>query len=105
MQAVSDDGMAIALARSGGISFIFGSQPIEDQVEMVRKVKKYKAGFVISNSNLKPDNTLADILRIKEKTGQVAYGPIRVNSLYLFKSEQIQNKRVYSKISEYPLGG
>lgn len=69
MQAVSDDKMAIALARSGGISFIFGSQPIEEQVEMVKKVKKYKAGFVISNSNIKPDNTLADILSLKEKTG------------------------------------
>ena len=72
MQAVSDDGMAIALARSGGISFIFGSQPIEEQVEMVRKVKKYKAGFVISDSNLKQTDTLEDVLKLKEKTGHSA---------------------------------
>ena len=69
MQAVSDDGMAIALARNGGISFIFGSQSIEDQAEMVRKVKKYKAGLVISDANLTPEHTLADVIKLKEKTG------------------------------------
>lgn len=69
MQAVSDDGMAIALARSGGLSFIFASQSIESQTEMVRKVKKYKAGFVTSDSNVKPDATLADILAVKARTG------------------------------------
>lgn len=69
MQSVSDDGMAIALARSGGLSFIFGSQSIESQAEMVRKVKKYKAGFVPSDSNLPPEATLQDILDLKKKTG------------------------------------
>ena len=69
MQAVSDDGMAIALARSGGLSFIYASQPIADQAEMVRKVKKYKAGFVTSDSNVTQDATLADVLAIKAKTG------------------------------------
>ena len=69
MQSVSDAGMAIALARYGGLSFIFGSQPIESQVEMVRKAKKYKAGFVTSDSNLRPDATLADVLAIKTRTG------------------------------------
>lgn len=64
MQAVSDHNMAIALARCGGISFIFGSQPIELQAEMVRKVKKYKAGFVVSDSNLKPEDTLKNVLEI-----------------------------------------
>lgn len=52
MQSVSDSGLAIALARNGGLSFIFGSQPIESQAEMVRKVKKFKAGFVTSDSNI-----------------------------------------------------
>lgn len=69
MQAVSDSGMAIALARSGGLSFVYSSQPIESQVEMVRKVKKYKAGLVSSDSNVKPDATLADVLALKKKTG------------------------------------
>lgn len=69
MQSVSDDQMAVALAREGGISFLYGSQSVESQTEMVRKVKSYKAGFVSSDSNLRPDQTLADILALKEKTG------------------------------------
>ena len=69
MQSVSNDTMAVALAREGGVSFIYGSQTIEAQAEMVRKVKGYKAGFVVSDSNLVPDNTLADVLALKEKTG------------------------------------
>jgi len=69
MQSVSDDKMAIALAKEGGISFIYGSQTIESQAEMVRKVKKHKAGFVISDSNIKPDQTLEDVIELKERTG------------------------------------
>jgi len=69
MQSVSNDTMAIALAKEGGVSFIYGSQTIEAQAEMVRKVKAYKAGFVTSDSNLIPNNTLAEVLALKEKTG------------------------------------
>ena len=69
MQSVSDDKMAIALAREGGISFIYGSQSIESEAEMVSRVKNYKAGFVVSDSNLKPENTLSDVLALFEKTG------------------------------------
>ena len=69
MQSVSNDTLAIALAKEGGLSFIFGSQSIESQAEMVRKVKNYKAGFVISASNLTPDHTLADVLNLKATNG------------------------------------
>ena len=69
MQSVSNDTLAIALAKEGGISFIFGSQTIENQAEMVRKVKNYKAGFVVSASNLTPEATLADVLALKAKNG------------------------------------
>ena len=69
MQSVSNDTLAIALAKEGGISFIFGSQTIEHQAEMVRKVKNHKAGFVVSASNLTPDMTLADVLELKERNG------------------------------------
>lgn len=69
MQAVSDDKMAVALAKEGGISFIYGSQTIESQAAMVRRVKNYKAGFVKSDSNLSAADTLADVLALKEKTG------------------------------------
>ena len=69
MQSVSDDNMAIALAKEGGVSFIYGSQTVEKQAEMVKRVKSYKAGFVQSDSNIRPDQTLADIIALKEKTG------------------------------------
>lgn len=69
MQSVSNDTMAVALAREGGCSFIYGSQSIESQAEMVRKVKAYKAGFVPSDSNLSPEDTLKDVIELKEKTG------------------------------------
>ena len=68
MQAVSNDTLAIALAIEGGVSFIYGSQSIEDQAEMVRKVKSHKAGFVVSDSNLTPESTLAEVVKLKEKT-------------------------------------
>lgn len=69
MQAVSDEKLAVELARNGGISFIYGSQTPEDEAAMVARVKAQKAGFVSSDSNLSPNNTLADILALKEKTG------------------------------------
>jgi IMP dehydrogenase len=69
MQAVSNHTLAIELARCGGLSFIYCSQPVEKQVEMIRRVKTFKAGFVTSDSNLKPDSTLSDLLELKEQTG------------------------------------
>ncbi|PIQ74818.1 MAG: inosine 5-monophosphate dehydrogenase [Candidatus Portnoybacteria bacterium CG11_big_fil_rev_8_21_14_0_20_44_10] len=69
MQAVSGPELASALARCGGLSFIFQSQSIEDQVAMIRRVKGSKAGFVISTSNLRPENTITDVLELHEKTG------------------------------------
>jgi len=69
MQAVSGEKMAVALAREGGISFIYGSQSIEDEAAMVRRVKATKAGFVRSDSNIRPDQTLADVLEMKEQSG------------------------------------
>ena len=69
MQSVSDDKLAIALAKEGGISFIYCSQSVEQQAQMVARVKSHKAGFVVSDSNITPDATLADILELKERTG------------------------------------
>ena len=69
MQSVSGEKLAIALAKQGGVSFIYGSQSIEDEANMVRRVKAYKKGFVTSDSNLPPEATLADVLDLKERTG------------------------------------
>lgn len=69
MQAVSDDHMAIALAKEGGISFIYGSQTPEQEAAMVERVKNHKSGFVSSDSNIKPTTTLGEVLELKERTG------------------------------------
>ncbi|MDR0743663.1 MAG: IMP dehydrogenase [Tannerella sp.] len=74
MQAVSGPDLAIELARNGGLSFLFGSQSIASQVDMVRKVKKFKAGFVVSDSNLTPENTLADVINLVRKTNHSTIG-------------------------------
>lgn len=69
MQSVSDDKMAVALAKEGGVAFIYGSQTVQQQAEMVAKAKNNKAGFVSSDSNVRPDQTLADILELKARSG------------------------------------
>ena len=69
MQSVSGDKLAVALAREGGLSFIYGAQTAAEEAAMVRRVKSYKAGFVVSDSNLTPDSRLADVLALKARTG------------------------------------
>ena len=69
MQAVSGEKMAIALAREGGCSFIYGSQSIESEAQMIRNVKKYKAGFIDSDSNVKSGTPLKEVIELIEKTG------------------------------------
>ncbi|MBQ5927406.1 MAG: IMP dehydrogenase, partial [Clostridia bacterium] len=69
MQSVSGDKLAVALATEGGVSFIYGSQSIEDEAAMVKRAKSHKAGFVKSDSNIRPDATLADVVALKEQTG------------------------------------
>ena len=69
MQAVSGDRLAVALAQEGGVSFIYGSQSIQDEAAMVRRTKNYKAGFVVSDSNITPDATMADVVALKQAKG------------------------------------
>ena len=69
MQSVSGEKMAIALAREGGCSFIYGAQTIESQAQMVRNVKKYKAGFITSDSNVTSTTTLRELIDLIERTG------------------------------------
>ncbi len=69
MQSVSGEEMAVALAKEGGVSFIYAAQSVESQAAMVTRVKNYKAGFVVSSANITPENTLQDVLDLKKKTG------------------------------------
>ena len=69
MQAVSGQELAISLARQGGMAFIFCSQPIKSQVAMVRAVKQHKAGFVESDSNIRPEASLRELMQLMRRTG------------------------------------
>ncbi|MBQ1950967.1 MAG: IMP dehydrogenase [Clostridia bacterium] len=69
MQSVSGDRLAVALATEGGVSFIYGSQSVEDEAAMVKRAKTFKAGFVRSDSNISPEATMADVVALKERTG------------------------------------
>ena len=69
MQAVSGDRLAVALATEGGVAFIYGSQSVEDEAAMVKRAKDHKAGFVTSDSNIKPDDTLSDVVALSAATG------------------------------------
>ena len=69
MQSVSGEKLAVALAKEGGVSFIFGSQSIEDEAAMVARAKNFKAGFVVSDSNITPDATLNDVIALKARNG------------------------------------
>ena len=108
MQAVSGEKMAIALAREGGCSFIFGSQSIESQAAMVRNVKKYKAGFITSDSNVKEDTTIRELLGLIEETGHSTVmitedGTPKGKFLGLVTDKDFRISRVdlESKVSEY----
>ncbi|WP_412538388.1 IMP dehydrogenase [Longispora sp. K20-0274] len=69
MQAVSSPELAIALARDGGLSFVHHNQSIADQAAAVRRVKNFKAGFVTSDTNVRPDDTLGQLLAVMGRTG------------------------------------
>ena len=77
MQAVSDHNLAIALARCGGLAFVYQSQPIDTQADMVQRVKRFKAGFVRSDSNIKPEDTLRDVLALARRTGHTTMAVTR----------------------------
>lgn len=108
MQAVSDDKMAIALSKEGGISFIYGSQTVENQANMVRRVKNYKKGFVPSASNIKPDQTLEDILKLKEETGHSTVAVTddgtaggKLLGIVTSRDYRVSRMEKYTKVSEF----
>ncbi|HEY0000826.1 MAG TPA: IMP dehydrogenase [Actinoplanes sp.] len=64
MGAVSSPRLAIALAQTGGLSFLHQNQSIADQVAMVAAVKRHKAGFRHSDLNIAPTATLGQVSRL-----------------------------------------
>ncbi|MCH5290678.1 MAG: IMP dehydrogenase [Treponema sp.] len=108
MQSVSDDKMAIALAKEGGISFIYGSQTIENQAAMVSRVKSYKAGFVTSDSNIRPDQTLEEMVELIKRTGHSTIAVTddgtphgKLEGIITERDFRIDHVPEHSKVSQY----
>src|SRR5574344_2266040 len=108
MQAVSDDKLAIALAKEGGISFIFGSQSIENQAAMIARVKAYKAGFVASDSNIRPDATLEEVVELSARTGHSTVAVTedgtangKLEGIITSRDFRLDHCKPNSKVSEY----
>ncbi len=67
MQSVTGTEMAIELAKQGCLGVIFCSQPIRDEAEMVRRVKAYKAAFVVPDVFSPADSIEKVMTTAKEK--------------------------------------
>ncbi len=64
MDTVTEGALAIAMAQAGGLGVIHRNMPVEQQAAEVRKVKKFEAGMVVNPVTIRPDETLADALRL-----------------------------------------
>lgn len=69
MDTVTEDAMAIAMARQGGIGVIHKNLTIDEQAEHVRRVKRYESGMVVNPVTVWPDQTLADVNAIMTRHG------------------------------------
>lgn len=72
MQSVSGAKMGIELAKLGGAAFIYSSQTIQSQAEIIAKIKNHKAGFVKPKA-VKPDMTIEEMYRIRKSTGHSTF--------------------------------
>ncbi len=64
MDTVTEAGMAIAMARNGGIGVVHKKMPVADQAEMVRKVKRSESGMIVDPITLGRDATVGDAHRL-----------------------------------------
>ncbi len=64
MDTVTEQGLAIALAREGGIGILHKNMSVERQAEQVRKVKRSESGLIVDPITLAPDATVADAIRL-----------------------------------------
>ncbi|EKX49436.1 IMPDH, inosine-5'-monophosphate dehydrogenase, eukaryote-type, purine salvage [Guillardia theta CCMP2712] len=69
MDTVSEANLAVAMALQGGIGIIHYNCTVEEQVQMVRQVKRYKNGFITDPITLGLDAKVKDVRRIKVEKG------------------------------------
>ena len=67
MDTVTESGMAIAIAREGGIGFLHKNMSIEQQCDEVDKVKRSESGMILNPVTLKPGQTIGDAMALMKK--------------------------------------
>lgn len=67
MDTVTDNKLAIALARMGGIGIIHKNMSIEEQAEQVRSVKRSESGMIVDPVTLRANATVADALELMRR--------------------------------------
>ena len=82
MQSVSGTQMGIELAKLGGVAFIYCSQPIKQQAEMISNIKNYKAGFV-EPETVSPKLLIEELYTITEKKGYSTFPVVDENGVLL----------------------
>jgi IMP dehydrogenase len=69
MDTVTESNMAIHMALHGGIGIIHSNMPADSQAAQVRRVKKFKNGFITDPVCLSPTHNVGDVLHIKDTFG------------------------------------
>ncbi len=67
MDTVTEARLAIAMAQAGGLGVIHKNLEPDQQAEQVRQVKRFESGMVINPITIRPEATLADLMRLKEQ--------------------------------------
>jgi len=66
MDTVTEARLAIAMAQAGGLGVIHRNMTPAEQAEQVKMVKKFESGMVIDPITIHPDQTLGEIILLKE---------------------------------------
>lgn len=83
MDTVTESDMAIQLALQGGLGFIHCNNTIDEQVEHVKRVKRYSNGIVTDPVTIKPNNTVQDVIELQTHNDFSSFPVVDDNNILL----------------------